>query len=227
MRRRTGLLVVLLSVVGAGCGVFLKPEGQQSAERLLPGLVDAGDMPSGWEESRREVFLERTADDPSIDPRSWCPRAAASKDLAALAGGSGAIVELNREKGRTPGFVRLQAWSNKDVVAYVSAVRQSAKACDGVESTDAAGVTVSMRLLTGRSVGDESVSWSSRTVPPFSAFAGKFASFARTTVARFGQVAMVMQVEDAGPPGSSGFMPEGDWWPLVQRAAEKLATRAG
>lgn len=44
------------------------------------------------------------------------------------------------------------------------------------------------------------------------------------TVARYGNVIMVLQLGDAAPVGTSTLMPEDDWWQIVQLAANRLRT---
>lgn len=223
MRKKFVVLVVLGSVIASGCGLFVKSAGQKSAEDLSKGLLTVTDMPKGWEETQRQVFDTRGNENPSIDPSIWCKEASVdSAGLVALAGESGADVEMNWTQGTGPRMMRLQAWSNKDASSYFVGAKKSAEGCDGVTATDASGVTTETHLITGRSVGDESVSWSDKTTPPASIIKGKFESVGRTTVARFGKTIMVLQLGDAAPAGSASLMPEEEWWAIVQLAADKL-----
>lgn len=228
MRKKLVSVVVSVSVLAGGCGVFLKSEGQKSAESLSEALLTVTDMPKGWEETQRQVFDERGNENPSIDPSVWCAEASdSSGNLVVLAGESGADVEMNWTAGSGPRMMRLQAWSNKDVNDYLSEVRRSAESCDGVKSTDANGVTTETHLITGRTVGDESVSWSDSVTPPVSVVKDKFESVGRTTVARFGKVVMVLQIGDSAPAGTATLMDEDDWWSIVELAASKIEKAAG
>lgn len=223
MRKKFVLAVALTSVLASGCGLFVKSAGQKSAEDLSRGLLTVTDMPKGWEETQRQVFETRGNENPSIDPSVWCKESVGdSAGLVALAGDSGADVEMNWAQGTGPRMMRLQAWSNKDASSYFVAAKKSAESCDGVTATDASGVTTETQLITGRTVGDESVSWSDRTTPPQSIVKDKFESVGRTTVARFGKTIMVLQLGDAAPVGTASLMAEDDWWAIVKLAADKL-----
>ena len=222
MRKKIALLVTLCVLAGGGCALR-KSAGQKSAEELSKFLLTVTDMPKGWEETQRQVFDERSNENPSIDPSVWCADAATeSKDLVALSGDAGADVEMNWTGGSGPRMMRLQAWSNKDVRQYMDMVKASVEACDGVSATDDIGVLTETKKITGRDVWDDSVSWSDRTVPPAGTWKDKFESIGRTTVARRGEVIMVMQLGDSAPAGTARLMPEDEWWGIVERAAKKL-----
>lgn len=222
MKKRLAVVLLAGSLVGAAC-TKSDGSGNPSPAELSAALLTVTDMPTGWSESQRQVFDERGNENPSIDPSVWCSAAAdESKDLVALAGESGADVEMQWSGGKGPRMMRLQAWSNADAEEYLAAVRASAGACDGVSATDADGVTVETSVIVGRSIGDESVSWSERTTPPAATQKDKLEAVGRTTVARFGNVVMVLQLGDAAPAGTGTLMPEDDWWTVVQLAANKL-----
>lgn len=227
MNKKLSAFLLAGVVLGTGC-TKSDGTGDPSPSELSAALLTVTDMPSGWEESQRQVFDSRGNENPSIDPSVWCAAAAEeSKDLVALAGESGADVEMNLSGAAGPRMMRLQAWSNDDASAYFAAAKASAEACDGSSSTDTDGVKTESHVITGRSVGDESVSWSERTVPPAATQKDKLESIGRTTVARFGHVIMVMQLGDAAPAGTAALMPEDDWWVIVQLAANKLKKAAG
>ena len=65
------------------------------------------------------------------------------------------------------------------------------------------------------------MSWGAQLVPP----EGKemAASMGRTTVARIGEVIMVLQIGDFTTNKNVGELAETDWREIVQRAADKLA----
>lgn len=222
MRRKILALVVVCSALGAGCTKSVK-DSYPTPSELSDSLLTVTDMESGWEETQRQVFDTRSNENPSIDPSIWCTQAAdASKNLEALAGEAGADVEMNWTKGESPRMMRLQAWSNADAKTYLSDAKKAVDACDGVKNTDSSGVQTETSKITNRSIGDEAVSWSDKTVPPAGTQENKFESVSRTTIARFGDVVMVLQLGDAAPVGASKLMPEQDWWDIVKKAADKL-----
>lgn len=226
---RRSVLVCALALTAVSCTDDVDEGTQkiQTAKALSDSLLMVTDMPAGWEETQRQVFEKRENENPSIDPSIWCPAAQqTAAPLVALAGESGADVEMSRNQGGGKGatMMRLQAWSNKDAVEYYTNAALAAEKCDGVTTTDADGVTTRINLITGKTIGDESVSWSERVDPPAALSSEKFSSIGRTTVARFGSVIMVMQIGDAAPSDSVELMDEATWWNIVTKAGDKLAT---
>ena len=137
---------------------------------------------------------------------------------------TGADVEMQADDTNDGArMMRLQAWSNNDVNSYFESAAEAARICDGQSSTDADGVGRSWDLIQGRDIGDESVSWTERTVPPEDTRGDKFESIGRTTIARFGDIVMVMQMGDANWTGTTEQMDEADWWAIVELAGKKLA----
>lgn len=197
---------------------------EPTPEKLSDALVTITDLEGNWQESQRQIFTERSNENPSIDPSTWCPQAAdAAQGLIELAGQAGADVEMqNKDVEGGARLMRLQAWSNADAQRYVDQVIAVVDICNGVETTDENQVTTSTSLIEGRQIGDQSVSWMSRTVPPPNTQKDKFESVGRTTVARFGDVVMVLQIGDANWTGSTEAMPETDWWAVVETAGNKL-----
>lgn len=224
---RSALLFLLtFSVLSCTDDVDDATQKLQTAKALSDSLLTVTDMPQGWEETQRQVFEKRENENPSIDPSIWCAAAQKTAEpLVVLAGDSGADVEMSRSQGGGKGatMMRLQAWSNKDVEEYYATAALAAEKCDGVTSTDDAGVTTRIKLITGKSIGDESVSWSEQVDPPTGLSSDKFSSLGRTTVARFGSVIMVLQIGDAGPSSSVALMDETTWWNIVSQAGDKLA----
>ena len=215
----TGLCVVVL----VGCtkdAVGEKPTPAMLSD-ALPTITD---MPGTWAETQRQIFDTRANENPSIDPSVWCDDASeVTKNLVDLAGVSGADVEMqladNREGAR---MMRLQAWSNDDVESYFGDAAEAARICDGKTFTDADGVGRSWKVIEGRDIGDESISWMDTTLPPAETQKDKFASVGRTTVARFGDIVMVMQLGDANFTGATEPMPEDEWWSIVEIAGQRL-----
>jgi len=119
-------------------------------------------------------------------------------------------------------MMRLQAWSNADATEYVDLVIEFARECDGVEWTDVDQVTVTNDIIDGREIGDESINWVTRVVPPPATQQDKFESLGRTTVARLGTIVMVLQIGDANWTGTTETMDEDQWWSIVEAAVHKL-----
>ena len=182
-------------------------------------------MPGTWNETQRQIFEKRGNENPSLDPSVWCTEASeVTKDLENLAGVAGADVEMQADNTNNGArMMRLQAWSNNDVSAYFSAAAEAARICDGTSVVDADGVGRSWEVIDSRDTGDESISWTERTVPPAATQGDKFESIGRTTVARFGDILMVMQMGDANWTGTTEQMDETDWWAIVELAGRKLA----
>jgi len=84
------------------------------------------------------------------------------------------------------------------------------------------GASTAFDLIEGPSVGDESIHWIVTSFPPSDNPDGKFGGAGRTTVARFGNVTMVLQVGDFALDPTSVLMPEDDWRGLVLKAAAKI-----
>lgn len=195
-----------------------------SPEALSEGLLDITDMPGDWQETQRDVFSTRGVENPSLDPSIWCPDAAAeTAGLVDLAGDSGADVEMQMQSDgqEVPRLMRLQAWRNDSTRQYFEQLLTAVNICDGATWTEELGVTTEMWKIDGPDVGDESVSWGSQLAPP----EGKeqAASTGRTTVARLGEVIMVLQIGDFTTTSSVGELSDADWREIVQRAADKLA----
>ena len=226
MNRKTGIsLLIALVLVASVTGCTKSATGQKPTPAMLSdALPSITDMPGSWAETQRQVFEERGVENPSIDPSVWCDEAVdATEDLVALAGDSGADVEMEA-RGVQSGarMMRLQAWSNEDVSAYVSDVVEAVRMCDGKTVIDRDGVGRSWELIDDRRIGDESVSWIETTVPPEDVQAEKFSSIGRTAVARFGDVVMVLQLGDANLTGRTEPMAEEDWWAIVELAGQRL-----
>jgi len=216
----TKTLVVVAVLALAGCTKSADTTPQGLADRLL----DITDMPGDWQETQRDVFTTRGNENPSIDPSTWCPDASdEAAGLTDLAGDAGADVEMQMQfdGAEVPRLMRLQAWRNDSTRRYFEEVLTVVNICDGAKWTQDPGVTTEMWKIDGPEVGDESVSWGAQLVPP----EGKeqAASTGRTTVARIGEVIMVLQVGDFTASSSVGELSDADWREIVQRAADKLA----
>lgn len=224
--RRVMVSIAVLAV--AGCTQSVNDAGPTPSD-LSDALLTVTDLGSGWNETQRQFFDVRSNENPSIDGSQLCSDAAAQSGmLTELAGQAGADVEMNYSgDGDGARFMRLQAWSNEDAEEYLDAIAAVVAICDGVTETDDIGVVSSTDSLTGRSIGDDSVSWSTRVVPPPDTQKDKFESVGRTTVARFGEVVMVLQLGDANFAGSAEAMAEDDWWEIVTQAADKLDNLSG
>lgn len=214
------IAVCALSVAIPGC----TKSADTSPEALSEGLLDITDMPGDWKETQRDVFATRANENPSLDPSIWCPDAATeAAGLINLAGDAGADVEMQMqsEGKEVPRLMRLQAWRNGSTRQYFEQLLTVVNMCDGAKWTEEPGVTTEMWKIDGPEVGDEAVSWGSQLEPP----EGKEAatSVGRTTVARLGEVIMVLQIGDFTTTSSVGELSDADWREIVQRAADKLA----
>lgn len=221
MWTRIGLCAGLLFAVGCTKSA---DHGELSPERLSDGLLTITEMSGNWQETQRQFFSERSNENPSIDPSLWCPEAAdVASDLPSLAGASGADVEMqSKDTQGGARMMRLQAWSNADATQYVDRVIEAARLCDGIEWTDEIQVTASNDVIDDRQIGDASVSWLTRIVPPPTTQKDKFESVGRTTVARIGSIVMVLQIGDANWTGTTEPLEEDQWWSIVEAAAKKL-----
>ena len=220
--RISRLSVVVLLVVATGC--TRSAEGQlPTPEMISESLLTITEMPGDWNESQRQIFTEREPENPSIDPSIWCPAAKeVTKNLMKLAGTSGADVEMQKEATSGPSsMMRLQAWSNNDVNAYFRDAREAVRICDGTTSTDEVGVVSIAEVIEGRDIGDESISWQQRVTPPSALQEGKFGTTSRTTIARFGDILMVLQIGDVQLETVKA-MTEDEWWSIVELAGRKL-----
>lgn len=227
LRKNTLVALAGLTLLGA-CTKSVQDATPTPAD-LSDALLTVTDLGSQWQETQRQVFDQRSPENPSLDPSIFCADAEeAGAALVELAGQAGADVEMSY-RGLTDGarMMRLQAWSNDDAEAYFDALAPLVETCDGVTETDDAGATEEFSEITGRSIGDESLSWSTRTIPPASTQDDKFESIGRTTVARFGKIIMVLQLGDANFTGSAVSLSEDDWWDIVVQAADKLDNLAG
>lgn len=217
---RLAVAICSVAIVVSGC----TKSADTSPEALSEGLLDITDMPGDWQETQRDVFTTRANENPSLDPSIWCPDAAdEAAGLIDLAGDSGADVEMQMQSDgkEVPRLMRLQAWRNDSTRQYFEQLVTVLNICDGAKWTEEPGVTTEMWKIDGPEVGDESVSWGSQLVPPEGKEAA--ASMGRTTVARLGEVIMVLQIGDFTTTSSVGELSDADWREIVQRAADKLA----
>lgn len=215
-----GPVAVAFVLFLAGC----TKSADRSPDNLSDRLLGITDMPGEWRETQRDVFTERGIENPSIDPSTWCPDAKdEATKLDALAGDAGADVEMHMQidGSEVPRLMRLQAWRNDSVRKYFEEIVTIANICDGATWTEDPGVTQEIWKIDGPEVGDESVSWGTRLAPP----AGKeqATSSGRTTVARLGEIIMVLQIGDFTTTSKVGELSDADWREIVQRAADKLA----
>lgn len=222
MRTRHATFVALILLAACTRTATGRHPSPDDISNALPNITE---MPGTWNETQRQVFESRSNENPSLDPSVWCTAAdEVTKNLVDLAGDSGADVEMQADDTNDGArMMRLQAWSNDDVRAYLGDAAEAARICDGKSVVDADGVGRSWELIQGRDIGDESVSWTERTVPPEDTRGDKFESIGRTTIARFGDIVMVMQMGDANWTGTTEQMDEADWWAIVQLAGKKLA----
>ena len=213
MKKRliSSLLVGVL--VLSGCVRAASGQKPSPAE-LSDALLTITDMKGNWSETQRQAFTQRGAENPSIDPSVWCTAASeVTKNLIAFAGESGADVEMQfNNSSEIRRIMRLQAWANDEVKSYFRDAKEAVRICAGKSSTDESGVKTTNTLIANRKIGDESISWSEKVTPPVSTQKDKMETIGRTTIARFGDIIMVMQGGDAAPAGPSDLMNEDEWW---------------
>lgn len=223
MRNKTIIASLAFTLIAGACS--RAAEGQlPSPDMLSDALPTITEMPGDWDESQRQVFTTRGAENPSIDPSIWCPAAEmVTENLVDLAGESGADVEMQSQStGGNPRMMRLQAWANDDVQDYFRDANEAVRICDGETVTDSDGVVSTYDVVNSRDIGDESISWLQTTTPPVSTQKEKMSSVGRTTIARFGSIIMVMQMGDIAMGETSTLMAEDDWWQIVELAGKKL-----
>lgn len=193
-----------------------------TTQQLSDALLTTADLGTGWTETQRTVFATREPENPSIDPSLWCP-AADGAGLVALAGDEGADVELQLGSPQTPFMVRQQAWTNADVARYLTATTAAVAACTGTSWTDSDGNTYRLEpSTTAPAIGDESVSWKvtiELTAPD------QPLSFTEQTVARFGEVLMVIQAGATMTTSPDATAP--NLVTLVRTAGDKMAGLTG
>lgn len=221
-KRFVALLLVSLTALG-GCG--REAEGQlPSPDQISAELLTITDLNGDWSESQRQIFEKRENENPSIDPSVWCVEAKeVTKNLVQLAGNSGADVEMQyRQTTEGNRMMRLQAWANEQAEDYFRDAKEAVRICDGKRVTDENGAMSSTEVINNRDIGDESISWLQTTVPPAGTEKDKLETVGRTTIARFGDIIMVLQLGDASFVGSAELMKEDDWWSIVELASKKL-----
>jgi len=222
-RKERSWLVAVLLLGGVGL-VGCTKSADQSPEGLSKGLLDITDMPGEWRETQRDIYDTRSNENPSIDPSTWCPDGAdEAAGLEALAGDAGADVEMQMQVdgNEVPRLMRLQAWRNDSVRQYFAQILTVVNVCDNAKWTQDPGVTQEVRKIDGPDVGDESVSWGTSLVPPEGKEVARSTGY--TTVARIGEVIMVLQIGDFATSSTSDVLTDEEWREIVQRAADKLS----
>jgi hypothetical protein len=196
--------------------------GAFTPQQLSNALLTASDLGDGWTEMQRDLFTTREPENPSIDPSLWCPDADAD-GLVMLAGQEGADVELSLGTPEALFLVRQQAWTNADVDRYFAAATAAVAACVGVTWDDGDDNTYTLQPSTTMpTIGDESISW---TVTVELEDTNRTASFADQTIARFGDVVMVIQ--GGGSMTTSPAATAPNLVPIVRAAGDKMAALTG
>lgn len=209
-RRKIIACVAVASLLLAACGDdsdssdTTAPNGsavtlQQLSDALLTETDLGDDMGGSWMETQRDMFITREPENPSIDPSLWCDEADGD-GLTMLAGQEGADVELKLGDEASSFMVRQQAWSNGDVENYFTAIKDAVDTCDGTTWTDEEGNSYTMGPTEVPTIGDESVSWG---ITIDLVEASQPESIALQTVAKFGNVIMVLQGGASIGPDSS------------------------
>lgn len=223
MHARRWVAGVLTAALAVGaCGDDDDADLTYTADALVEVLVREDDLGSGWSEDRRDVFTTRAEGPPSFDPGGWCPDAAEEVEgIEALAGETGAVVELSRERqGRSFHGLSEQLWSNMTTAEYFATVVGALDTCMGATwfLEDEGEVTVG--ALEGPSVGDESTMALVEVVTPGPD--GDYVWRSRVLVARFGTTLMVLDELDVQIEGSAPRFTDADWSDVVDTATEAV-----
>lgn len=203
----------------AGCRTA--DETLHPPSELVGALLTVNDVGTDWRESQRDAFDEREVENPVIDAMQFC--AAGASDAAALtdlAGKAGADVEMQRKEFSR--MLRMQAWSNAEVGEFFDTVESAAKACDNTEWTDADGVTHSFDVIDGPGLGKEVVHWKVISSPPAGKPEKEFGAAGRTTVARYGDTIMMLEIGDFAPDPAGQMLDEDEWGRIVSAAGDKI-----
>lgn len=232
MRRHIGTIgLAVISLALAACGDdgtgndTITTTGGSAAgttvttQELSDALLTAGDLGEGWTETQRDVFTTRAPENPSIDPSLWCG-VGTGENLAALAGQEGADVELGLGPTATDFMVREQAWSAADVQQYFDAVKTAVQQCTGVTWSDEENNSYSLAPVEAPQIGDESISWKV-TIHLAGVAPSWTPTFSEQTVARFGDVIMVLQAGATPTDGSTASAP--NYTLLLTAAGDKIA----
>ena len=219
--RRSLAPLALIAVAAVACNRV--DDEWHSTSQLSEALLTVGDMGGTWRETQRDIFDERAVENPVLDTTFFCPsEAGVSTTLDDLAGQSGADVEM-QVKG-TSRMMRLQAWENGDAERFFDTLSTAVTRCDGIEWTEPdAGITVKFDAVEGPDVGDDSAHWLNIASPPADNPDAKFGGASRTSVARFGNVVMILQIGDYSLQPESVMMDDVEWRTIVERAAAKIA----
>lgn len=213
------LALFIAALALAGCRTA--DETLHPPSELVGALLTVNDVGTDWRETQRDAFDERENENPVIDATQFC--AAGASDAAALpdlAGQAGADVEMQRKESSR--MLRMQAWSNAEVGEFFDTVEAAAKACDNTEWTDADGVTYSFDVIDGPGIGKEVVHWKVIASPPAGKPEKEFGAAGRTTVARYGDTIMMLEIGDFAPDPAGQMLDEDEWGRIVSAAGDKI-----
>lgn len=221
---RTSIVAMLCAtVILAGCGDddtssdTSTPSSGYTLQQLSDALLTAEDLGEGWSETQRTMFETREPENPSIDPSLWCNEDTGAS-LVDLAGDQGSDVELQLGDPDAVLVVRQQAWTNASVDAYLTAVENAIAECEGKTWKDVEGNSYTLETTEASSIGDASINWSIRIEM---VDATQPATLALQTVARFGEVIMVLQSGAAMAENPDIEVP--NYSLIVEAAGEKMS----
>lgn len=215
------LLFIPLAGLLAVSGCKTASDTYVSPTELVTALLTVDELGTDWRENQRDAFDERAQENPVIDTGQFCADGlSTASTLESLAGQSGADVEMQVKESTR--MLRLQAWSNADVDEFFSAARSAARACDNQEWTDAQSVAYSFDVVDGPDIGDDVFHWKLLASPPAEKPEKMFGVAGRTSVARFGNVLMLLEIGDYAPDAASQILDTDKWAKIVSMAGAKI-----
>lgn len=218
---RSARLFFLVAVAVSLGACRTADEAVHPPSELVGALLDVNDVGTDWRETQRDAFDLRENENPIIDLQQFCDAGQAdAQGLEALGGQAGADVEMQQKDSSR--MLRLQAWSNDDVGAFLESVTAAVEACDGNEWTDQDGVTYSFDVIEGPDLGDGVIHWMVKSTPPASRPEKMFGAAGRTTVARYGDTIMMLEIGDFAPDAASVMLGADEWARIVDRAGAKI-----
>lgn len=178
---------------------------------LAAALVTPGDLGAGWQTMQSQTFTSRDGI-PVVDSSIWCPSAMSSMaSLASLAGNQGSIIGLRAvglARGRSHQITE-QLWSGPYASDFVNQFARGVLECEGKPWTDAEGSGVVLDSLEVDTFGE--VSASAIVVVTATEAGTQFVYRTRISVARIGDVVMILNEADAQEAGTAPLWSTDEW----------------
>lgn len=188
---------------------------------LVGALLDVNSVGTQWRETQRDAFDVREPENPVIDVGQFCDAARTeAATLESLAGQAGADVEMQVKESTR--MLREQAWSNSEVGAFWDAARASVEACDNERWTDENGVSYEFDIIDGPDIGDDVLHWRLVASPPADEPDKMLGTAGRTTIARFGDSIMLLEIGDFAADASAAMISEDEWSTIVSKAGSRI-----